>query len=177
MKSPLNGSIQLSVIAFPARSLPHFSVITIVSAGFSNCDSESPSAARQEAHEAGLPYVTDAELSARLTAAKATPERAWLSDVPAVALQQAQADLNAAYRNFFASLKGEPWETHEYSLVWLPKMLGAVAEHHPGLLARCFDMLWSLGKDKPVAEFHNNQSHPLAARPLYCAHECARVGC
>ena len=57
--------------------------------------------------EAGLPYVTDAELSARLTAAKATPERAWLSDVSAVVLQQAQADLNAAYRNFFASLKGE----------------------------------------------------------------------
>jgi putative transposase len=64
-------------------------------------------AARQEAHRAGLPYVTDAELSARLTAAKATPERAWLSDVSAVVLQQAQADLNAAYRNFFASLKGE----------------------------------------------------------------------
>jgi len=63
--------------------------------------------ARQEAHQAGLPYVTNAELSARLTAAKATPERAWLSDVSAVVLQQAQADLNAAYRNFFASLKGE----------------------------------------------------------------------
>jgi putative transposase len=63
--------------------------------------------ARQAAHEAGLPYVTDAELSARLTAAKATPERAWLSDVSAVVLQQALADLNAAYRNFFASLKGE----------------------------------------------------------------------
>ena len=63
--------------------------------------------ARQEAHQAGLPYVTDAELSARLTAAKTTPERAWLSDVSAVVLQQAQADLNAAYRNFFASLKGE----------------------------------------------------------------------
>ena len=29
--------------------------------------------ARQEAHAAGLPYLTDAELSARLTAAKATP--------------------------------------------------------------------------------------------------------
>jgi len=63
--------------------------------------------ARQKAHEAGLPYVTDAELSAGLTAAKATAERAWLSDVSAVVLQQAQADLNAAYRNFFASLKGE----------------------------------------------------------------------
>ncbi len=64
-------------------------------------------AARQEAHQAGLAYVTDAELSARLTQAKATPERAWLRDVSAVVLQQAQADLNAAYRNFFASLKDE----------------------------------------------------------------------
>jgi putative transposase len=63
--------------------------------------------ARQAAHEAGLPYVTDAELSARLTKAKATPERAWLGGVSAVVLQQALADLNAAYRNFFASLKSE----------------------------------------------------------------------
>jgi putative transposase len=62
---------------------------------------------RQEAHAAGLPYVTDAELSARLTTAKAAPERAWLGEVSAVVLQQALADLNAAYRNFFASLKGE----------------------------------------------------------------------
>jgi IS605 OrfB family transposase len=64
-------------------------------------------AARQERHAAGLPYLTDAELSARLTAAKKTPERAWLGDVSAVVLQQALADLNAAYRNFFASLWGE----------------------------------------------------------------------
>jgi putative transposase len=62
--------------------------------------------ARQEAHQAGLPYVRDAELSARLTAAKATPERAWLGEVSAVVLQQALADLNAAYRNFFASVTG-----------------------------------------------------------------------
>jgi putative transposase len=54
-------------------------------------------AARREAHEAGQPYVTDAELSAGLTAAKQTPERAWLSDVSAVVLQQSLADLNAAY--------------------------------------------------------------------------------
>jgi len=46
--------------------------------------------ARQAAHEAGLPYVTDAELSARLTAAKATPERAWPGEVSAVVLQQAR---------------------------------------------------------------------------------------
>jgi putative transposase len=63
--------------------------------------------ARRAAHEAGLPYPADAELSAALTAAKKTPERVWLGEVSAVVLQQALADLNAAYRNFFASLKGE----------------------------------------------------------------------
>ena len=62
--------------------------------------------ARQDAHAAGLPYIADAELSARLTVAKVTPERAWLGGVSSVVLQQALADLNAAYRNFFASVKG-----------------------------------------------------------------------
>ena len=37
---------------------------------------------REQAHQAGLPYVTDADLSTRLTAAKATPERAWLAGSP-----------------------------------------------------------------------------------------------
>jgi len=55
--------------------------------------------ARQDARAAGLPYIRDAELSARLTAAKATPQRAWLGEVSAVVLQQALADLNAAHRN------------------------------------------------------------------------------
>ena len=63
--------------------------------------------ARQDAYAAGLPYITDAELSARLTASKATPERAWLGEVSAVVLQQALADLNTAYRNFFASITGK----------------------------------------------------------------------
>jgi putative transposase len=62
--------------------------------------------ARLRARAAGLPYITDTELSARLTAAKAIPERAWLGEVSAVVLQQALADLNTAYRNFFASVKG-----------------------------------------------------------------------
>jgi len=62
--------------------------------------------ARETARNAGLPFIGDAEISARLTAAKATPQRAWLNDVSAVVLQQALADLNAAYRNFFASRKG-----------------------------------------------------------------------
>ncbi len=42
-------------------------------------------------------------MSARLTEAKAVPERAWLREVSAVVLQQALADLNRAYRNFFDS--------------------------------------------------------------------------
>ena len=63
--------------------------------------------ARQDARAAGLPYLADGELSARLTAAKATPERTWLADVSAVVLQQSLADLNTAYRNFFASVTGK----------------------------------------------------------------------
>jgi len=62
--------------------------------------------AREAAYEAGEPYLTDAQLSARLTATKATPGRVWLNDVSAVVLQQALAELNTAYRNFFASING-----------------------------------------------------------------------
>ncbi|WP_063736152.1 RNA-guided endonuclease InsQ/TnpB family protein [Streptomyces sp. RTd22] len=62
---------------------------------------------RQEAHAAGRPYVTSAELSRRrITQAKRTTERAWLAEVSAVALQQSLRDLDTAYRNFFDSLKG-----------------------------------------------------------------------
>jgi putative transposase len=63
-------------------------------------------AAQKAAHEAGEPYIRDAELSARLTAAKGSPERAWLAEVSSVVLQQALADLNQAYRNFFSSVSG-----------------------------------------------------------------------
>ncbi|MEU0517878.1 transposase, partial [Streptosporangium sp. NPDC006007] len=62
---------------------------------------------RRDAHAAGLPYISDGELSKRVvTEAKRTPERAWLGEVSAVVLQQALADLNAAYRTFFSSLSG-----------------------------------------------------------------------
>jgi putative transposase len=61
---------------------------------------------RKAAHKAGLPYITDAELSARLTASKKTPERAWLGEVSSVPLQQSLADLNTAYKSFFNSVKG-----------------------------------------------------------------------
>src|SRR5215471_7785774 len=64
-------------------------------------------AAREAVYQAGEPYLTDAELSARLTTSKATPVRAWLNEVSSVVLQQALADLNMAYRNFFASRNGD----------------------------------------------------------------------
>lgn len=63
--------------------------------------------AREQARRDGLPYPKDAELSKALTAVKKTPERAWLADVSSVVLQQALADANTAYRNFFTSLTGK----------------------------------------------------------------------
>ncbi|WP_203820937.1 RNA-guided endonuclease InsQ/TnpB family protein [Paractinoplanes ferrugineus] len=63
---------------------------------------------RQQAREAGEKYVSDADLSKLvITRAKTTEERAWLSEVSAVVLQQALADLNTGYRNFFTSLSGK----------------------------------------------------------------------
>lgn len=63
--------------------------------------------ARREALAQGLPYISDGDLSKRvITEAKRTPERSWLGEVSAVVLQRALADLNLAYRNFFASVTG-----------------------------------------------------------------------
>ncbi|MGW4938748.1 RNA-guided endonuclease InsQ/TnpB family protein, partial [Streptomyces sp. NPDC004166] len=62
---------------------------------------------REEARAAGLPFVTSAELSKRLTAAKKAPERVWLGEVSAVVLQQSLRDLDTAYKNYFDALKGK----------------------------------------------------------------------
>jgi putative transposase len=62
---------------------------------------------REDARAAGLPFVTLMELSKLLTAAKRTPERAWLGEVSSVILQQSLRDLDAAYRNFFDGLEGK----------------------------------------------------------------------
>ncbi|MFD4462131.1 RNA-guided endonuclease InsQ/TnpB family protein [Nocardia sp. NPDC058480] len=62
-------------------------------------------AIRQQAFREGR-RVTDAELSKLLTESKKTPQRLWLAEVSAVVLQQALADLNTAYRNFFGSVTG-----------------------------------------------------------------------
>ncbi|WP_329299494.1 transposase [Streptomyces sp. NBC_00659] len=63
--------------------------------------------AREDARKAGAAFPTAGELSRKLiTEAKQTKERCWLGEVSAVVLQQALRDAEAAYRNFFASLKG-----------------------------------------------------------------------
>ena len=48
----------------------------------------------------------EGRLPPRLTAAKATLERAWLGEVSAVMPRQALAGLDTAYRNSFASVAG-----------------------------------------------------------------------
>jgi IS605 OrfB family transposase len=60
---------------------------------------------REEAYMAGLPWVSDGNLVRLVTTeAKRTPQRAWLTEVSAVVLQQSVADLHRAYRNYFAAL-------------------------------------------------------------------------
>jgi len=62
---------------------------------------------RQTSHAAGV-KISDTDVQKRVvTAAKATPERAWLSDVSSVVLVQACQDARVAYRNFFDSLSGK----------------------------------------------------------------------
>jgi putative transposase len=63
--------------------------------------------ARQQ-HAAGNPYPKAKGLQHHvLTLGKRTPERAWMRELCAVALQQAVTEADVAYRNFFASIKGE----------------------------------------------------------------------
>ncbi|SHI07800.1 RNA-guided endonuclease InsQ/TnpB family protein [Streptomyces sp. 3214.6] len=63
--------------------------------------------AREDARRAGRPFPKAGELSTRLiTEAKRTVERSWLGEVSAVVLQQSLRDAEAAYKNFFASVKG-----------------------------------------------------------------------
>ena len=63
--------------------------------------------AREDARAAGMQFPKAGELSTRLiTEAKRTVERSWLGEVSSVVLQQSLRDAEAAYKNFFASLKG-----------------------------------------------------------------------
>lgn len=63
--------------------------------------------ARQLSHRARLPYPDMNSLKRAMAASKATPARAWLKDVGSTALQEAVIDADTAYKNFFASLRGQ----------------------------------------------------------------------
>ena len=61
---------------------------------------------REQCHAAGE-KVSNSEVQRRvITLAKLTPGRAWLADVPSVALVQACNDSRRAYQNWFESLSG-----------------------------------------------------------------------
>ncbi|WP_329341044.1 transposase [Streptomyces sp. NBC_01352] len=63
--------------------------------------------AREDARQAGQAFPAAGELSKKLiTEAKQTAARSWLGEVSSVVLQQSLRDVEAAYKNFFASCKG-----------------------------------------------------------------------
>jgi Helix-turn-helix domain/Probable transposase len=62
---------------------------------------------REEAYRAGI-KLSDSEIQRRvITQAKKTTERAWLCEVPSVALVQSVNDSRRAWRNFFDSTTGK----------------------------------------------------------------------
>ncbi|MFF4920453.1 RNA-guided endonuclease InsQ/TnpB family protein [Kitasatospora sp. NPDC001261] len=65
-------------------------------------------AARKDARKSGFPYPRSSDLQKQvITAAKGTPERAWLASVGVDPLIQSLRDLDAAYQNFFDSVSGK----------------------------------------------------------------------
>ena len=62
---------------------------------------------RQDSYQQGKPLPSIVALAKQvITEAKKTAEREWLGEVSAVILQSSLRDLQTAYSNFFASLKG-----------------------------------------------------------------------
>ncbi len=62
--------------------------------------------ARQDAYAAGV-TLSDTDVQKQVvTAAKKTPQRAWLAEVASVALVQSVRDSAVAYRNWFDSMSG-----------------------------------------------------------------------
>lgn len=61
----------------------------------------------KELYEAGEKAIGSPLLKLCITDAKKTEERAWLSNVSNIILQQSVRDLNQAFSNWFASLKGK----------------------------------------------------------------------
>ncbi len=60
----------------------------------------------QKANKQGLPMPKDVDKQV-ITQAKKTPDRAWLSEVSNIILQQSFRDLQTAWNNYFSSIKGK----------------------------------------------------------------------
>ena len=60
----------------------------------------------QQAYNAGLPRPQGIDKLV-ITQAKKTEQRAWLSEVSNIVLQQSYRDLQQAWNNYFKSSKGE----------------------------------------------------------------------
>jgi putative transposase len=97
-----------TVLRYRYRAYPGREATIALSRTFGSCRVvfNDAIATREYAHKHGLPFPKTKELSrALITKAKKTPERKWLAEVSAVALQQALDDADTAYRNFFRSIK------------------------------------------------------------------------
>ncbi len=97
-----------TVLRYRYRAYPGREATIALSRTFGSCRVvfNDVIAAREYAHKHGLQSPKTGELSRTLiTEAKQSPERKWLSEVSAVALQQALADADTAYKNFFRSIK------------------------------------------------------------------------
>ncbi|WP_276973723.1 RNA-guided endonuclease InsQ/TnpB family protein [Ferrimicrobium acidiphilum] len=97
-----------TVLRYRYRAYPGREATIALSRTFGSCRVvfNDAIATREYAHKHGLPFPKTKELSrALITKAKKTPERKWLAEVSAVALQQALDDADTAYRNFFRSTK------------------------------------------------------------------------
>ncbi len=98
-----------AVLRYRYRAYPNTEARTALARTFGSCRVVFNDAisARECAYRSGLPTPTHGELSRKIiTEAKRSPDREWLCEVSAVALQQALADAVVAYRNFFRSTKG-----------------------------------------------------------------------
>jgi putative transposase len=108
--SPIVAGVGSTVVRFRFRAYPGAEQTRALSRTFGSCRvvANDAIAARKAAYRAGLPYPTSNDLSRLLiTQAKLGPDRAWLGEVSAVALQQSLADVDRAYSNFFDWLKGK----------------------------------------------------------------------
>lgn len=97
-----------TVLRYRYRAYPGHDETVALSRTFGSCRVvfNNAIAAREHAHKNGLPFPKIGELSRTLiTDAKQSSEQRWLSEVSAVALQQALADADTAYKNFFRSIK------------------------------------------------------------------------